>query len=41
MSTLARVASLAVLVAGGAAVYFVACYFVGLRPSELRMKSAA
>jgi len=41
MSTLGRVASLAALVGGGGAVYFVACYLVGLRPSELRMKSVA
>jgi putative peptidoglycan lipid II flippase len=41
MSTLERVASLAALVVGGAAVYFLACYLVGLRPSELRMKSVA
>jgi putative peptidoglycan lipid II flippase len=41
MSTLERVASLAALVGGGAAVYFLACYLVGLRPSELRMKSVA
>ena len=41
MSTLERVASLAALVGSGAAVYFVACYLVGLRPSELRLKSVA
>jgi len=38
MSTIERVASLAVLVGGGAAVYFLACYLVGLRVSDLRMK---
>jgi putative peptidoglycan lipid II flippase len=38
MSTIQRVASLAVLVGGGAAVYFLACYIVGLRVSDLRMK---
>jgi hypothetical protein len=38
MSTTQRVASLSGLVAGGAAVYFLACYLVGLRVSELRMK---
>lgn len=38
MGTTQRVASLAGLVAGGAAVYFLACYLVGLRVSELRMK---
>jgi putative peptidoglycan lipid II flippase len=41
MSTLERVASLAALVGTGAAVYFLACYLVGLRPSELRLKSVA
>ncbi len=41
MSTLGRAASLAALVGGGAAVYFAACYLVGLRPSDFRMKSAA
>jgi putative peptidoglycan lipid II flippase len=41
MGTLARAASLMALVGGGAAVYFLACYLLGLRPSELRMKSAA
>jgi putative peptidoglycan lipid II flippase len=38
MSTMQRIASLAVLVSGGAAVYFLACYLVGLRVSDLRMK---
>jgi len=38
MGTTQRVASLAVLVSGGAAVYFLACYLVGLRVRELRMK---
>jgi putative peptidoglycan lipid II flippase len=41
MSNLGRIASCAALVVGGAAVYFAACYLVGLRPSELRMKSVA
>ena len=41
MSTLARVGVLAALVGGGAAVYFVACYLVGLRASELRIQSVA
>ena len=41
MSTTQRVTSLAVLVSGGAAVYFLACYLVGLRVSELRMKPPA
>src|SRR5688572_8020231 len=38
MSTLQRVASLAVLVGGGGAVYFLACHLVGLRVSDFRMK---
>ncbi len=38
MSTLERIASLAVLVGGGGAVYFLACYLVGLRVSDLRLK---
>jgi len=38
MGTTQRVASLSGLVAGGAAVYFLACYLIGLRVSELRMK---
>jgi hypothetical protein len=38
MSTTLRVALLAGLVGGGAAVYFLACYLVGLRVSDLRMK---
>ena len=41
MSTLERIARLAAFVFGGAAVYFLACYLVGLRPSELRMKAVA
>ncbi len=41
MSTLERVVGLAALVVGGAAVYFLACHLVGLRASELRMKSVA
>ena len=41
MSTTQRVAGLAVLVSGGAAVYFLACYLVGLRVGELRMKPPA
>ena len=38
MGTIQRVASLAVLVGGGAAVYFLACFLVGLRVSDFRMK---
>src|SRR5688572_10326875 len=38
MDTIQRVASLAVLVGGGAAVYFLACFLVGLRVSDFRMK---
>jgi putative peptidoglycan lipid II flippase len=41
MTSLARVAALAALVAGGAAVYFVACYLAGLRAGEFRIASAA
>jgi len=41
MSTLERIVSLAAFVVGGAAVYFLACHLVGLRASELRMKSVA
>jgi putative peptidoglycan lipid II flippase len=41
MGTIQRVASLAVLVGGGAAVYFLACFLVGLRVSDLRMKPGA
>ena len=41
MGTIQRVASLAVLVGGGAAVYFLACFLVGLRVSDLRMKPEA
>jgi putative peptidoglycan lipid II flippase len=36
MTTLERLAALAVLVIGGAAVYFAACHLVGLRASELK-----
>jgi putative peptidoglycan lipid II flippase len=36
-----RVATLGLLVAGGGAVYFAACYLCGLRPHELRMRVAA
>jgi putative peptidoglycan lipid II flippase len=39
MSSLTRVAFLAALVCGGAAVYFTACYLVGLRTRELRIQS--
>jgi putative peptidoglycan lipid II flippase len=38
MGTIQRVASLALLVSGGAAVYFLACFLVGLRVSDFRMK---
>jgi peptidoglycan biosynthesis protein MviN/MurJ (putative lipid II flippase) len=38
MGTFQRVASLAVLVGGGAAVYFTACLLVGLRVSDFRLK---
>jgi putative peptidoglycan lipid II flippase len=41
MSTTQRVASLAVLVGGGATVYFLACFLVGLRVSDFRMKRVA
>ncbi len=41
MSTFERIAGLAAFVGGGAAVYFLACHLVGLRASELRMKSVA
>jgi len=41
MGTTQRVASLAALVCGGGALYFLACFLVGLRPRELRMKSVA
>ncbi|RPI62261.1 MAG: murein biosynthesis integral membrane protein MurJ, partial [Lysobacterales bacterium] len=41
MSTLERIARLAAFVVGGAAIYFLACHLVGLRPSELRMKAVA
>lgn len=40
MSTPLRIAELAALVGGGAAVYFATCYLVGLRPRELRIHSA-
>jgi putative peptidoglycan lipid II flippase len=38
MGMVQRVASLAALVGGGAAVYFVACWLVGLRVRDFRMK---
>jgi hypothetical protein len=41
MRSLERIGSLAVLVLGGAAVYFAACYGVGLRASQFRIRSAA
>ena len=41
MGTVQRVAALALLVCGGAAVYFLACFLVGLRVRDFRMKPAA
>jgi putative peptidoglycan lipid II flippase len=41
MSLLERIGSLAALVLGGAAVYFVACYVVGLRATQFRIRSTA
>lgn len=41
MSLLARITGVAALVAGGAAVYFGACYLVGLRPRDLRIGAKA
>lgn len=41
MSLLARVAAVAALVGGGAAVYFGACYLVGLRPRDFRIGAKA
>jgi hypothetical protein len=41
MSLLERLGNLAALVLGGAAVYFVACYGVGLRTSQFRIRSVA
>src|SRR5690606_28380124 len=41
MGTALRIAALAALVAGGAAVYFAACYLVGMRMRELRIDTAA
>ena len=41
MSSLTRVGLLAALVTGGAAVYFLTCYGVGLRARELRIQSVA
>ena len=38
MSLVVRIAVLAALVGGGAAVYFLACFLVGLRVSDFRMK---
>jgi putative peptidoglycan lipid II flippase len=40
MGTPLRVAALAALVAGGAAVYFGTCYLAGMRASQLRIHSA-
>jgi putative peptidoglycan lipid II flippase len=39
MSSLERIGGLAALVLGGAAVYFVACYAVGLRAGQFRIRS--
>jgi putative peptidoglycan lipid II flippase len=39
MSTLVRIGYLAVFVCGGAAVYFAACYSLGLRPREFLIRS--
>jgi putative peptidoglycan lipid II flippase len=39
MTSLGRIGSLAALVLGGAAVYFVACYAVGLRTGQFRIRS--
>ncbi len=39
-SLLARIAGVAALVGGGAAVYFGACYLVGLRPRDFRIARA-
>jgi hypothetical protein len=39
MDTLTRIGYVAALVCGGAAVYFAACYSLGLRPSEFRIRS--
>ena len=39
MGTLLRIGYLGALVCGGAAVYFAACYSLGLRPSEFRIRS--
>ncbi len=41
MSLLDRVVNLGALVLGGAAVYFFACYAVGLRASQFRIRSVA
>ncbi len=41
IGSVARVASLAALVVGGAAVYFGSCYVCGLRPSHLLMRGAS
>jgi putative peptidoglycan lipid II flippase len=41
MSLLERLGNLAALVLGGAAVYFVACYAVGLRANQFRIRSVA
>ena len=39
MDTLTRIGYLATLVCGGAAVYFAACYSLGVRPSEFRIRA--
>ena len=39
MDTLTRIGYVMALVCGGAAVYFAACYSLGLRPSEFRIRS--
>jgi hypothetical protein len=41
MGMLLRAVNLAVLVGGGAAVYFLACRVVGLRVSDFRIKTVA
>jgi peptidoglycan biosynthesis protein MviN/MurJ (putative lipid II flippase) len=40
MDTLTRIGYLAAFVCGGAAVYFAACYSLGLRPSAFHIRSA-
>jgi putative peptidoglycan lipid II flippase len=39
MGLLTRIGVLSALVCGGAAVYFAACFSLGLRPSEFRIRS--